>query len=218
MIESEKQEFLQIMRTTGDLYSKEIPNERVAIYWQALKHRELSDVKEAINRHIQDPQRGRFFPLPADVAEQLPKAGDAWLSADEAWALTPKDERSSAAMCDEMANALQVANELIWAGDLVAARRAFIDSYNRQVEEAKREGRAPKWWPSLGHDPHSRHKAETKVVELNNLMLPMEQRKELPAPEQSGYISLDHLAKEATKRSDSDVALKHLEEIKKKLK
>ncbi|MCK5127673.1 MAG: hypothetical protein KAR42_15555 [candidate division Zixibacteria bacterium] len=219
MIDSEKQEFLQAMRSTGDLYGKEIPNERVAIYWEALKYRELADVKAAINRHIQDPNRGRFFPLPADVAAQLPKAGDAWLTGDEAWALCPKDEQSSAATCDEIMNALQVANELIWSGDLIAARRAFIDNYNRQVDEAKLEGRAPKWWASLGFDEHSRHKAETKVIELNNLALPMDKRKELPAPQNQSYVSLDHIASKAAKKSsDPEKALKCLAEMKKKLK
>lgn len=219
MNDSQKNEFLEIMNTTADLYDKKIAKERVAVYWYALSHRELDDVRLAVNRHIQDPERGRFFPLPADISAQLPSISDAWLTGDEAWAMCPKDEESSAATCDEIMSALDVAKDLIYAGDMVAARRSFIDNYNRQVEGAKREGRIPKWWASLGFDEHSRHKAETKVVEMNNLALPASERKALPEPPQQAYISLDHLASKAAEKSaDPEVARKHLAEIKKKLK
>ncbi len=38
MIDSEKHEFIAVMATTADVYGKEIKNERIAVYWSALKH------------------------------------------------------------------------------------------------------------------------------------------------------------------------------------
>jgi len=195
MIDSEKREFVSVMQTTAELYGKELPNARIAIYWTALSHREMADIKAAINRHIQDAGRGRFFPLPADISAQLPVETDAWLTADEAWATCPKGENESAAMCNEMAAALGIASDLISMGDMVAARRAFIDHYNRLIDQAKLEGLKPKWWPSLGFDKEGRHKAHAQVVERNNLALPNSEKIAIPPPPTNSFISLDELQK-----------------------
>lgn len=148
MIDSEKNEFLEAINKTSDLYDKTIERSRVSVYWDALKHRTLADIKTAINRHVQDAQRGRFFPLPADISHQLPSELNPWLNANEAWAACPKDEIQSSAMCDEMAQALYIAQDLINMGDMVAARMAFIEHYNRLIDAAKSEGKKPVWFPS----------------------------------------------------------------------
>lgn len=193
MNNNEKHEFLSVMTKIADLYDKKIPKDRVAVYWDALCHRDINDVKMAINKHIQDGDRGRFFPLPADISYQLPNEQDAWLTADEAWATVPKSESDSAAMCDETASALLVANDLINNGDMIAARRAFIDHYNRLVDQAKHENRKPKWFPSYGSEKETRYIADSQIVERNNLMLPQEERKALPtAKKQAEYKSLQN--------------------------
>jgi hypothetical protein len=132
--------------------------------------------------------------------------------------MCPKDENDSAAMTSEMSQALAVANDLIYEGDLVAARMAFKAAYNRLVDEAKMQGRKPQWFASLGHDKNSRYNAQVKVVEMQNLSMPYDQRKALPAPEQEYTVRLEDLTKEAERRSASpEDAKKHIEEMKKKL-
>ncbi len=218
MIDSEKHEFIAVMTTTADVYGKEIKNERIAIYWSALKHRDMADVKSALNRHIQDAERGRFFPLPADIAAQLPQEASAWLTADEAWAACPKDEGVSAAMCDEIAASLGIAKDLIDMGDMIAARRAFIDHYNRLTDEAKRESRKPKWWASLGHDKDGRHKAKVEIVERNNLMLPPSERLALPEPDNDSAISMKQLISSIPKSNITEEdKSNYLSEMKEKL-
>ena len=177
---NEKQDFLDVMNKTADLFGKTIPNERVSVYWEALKHRTLTDIKTAINRHVQDADRGRFFPLPSDISHQLPNELNAWLSANEAWAACPKDENSSAAMCDEMSQSLFVAQDLINMGDMIAARMAFIEYYNRLMEAAKSEGRKPIWFTSYGMDKELRYNADREIVERKNLALPKNEWLELP--------------------------------------
>lgn len=182
MLDSERRDFRAVIQATGMLYEKQISDERIVMYWEALKHRSLTEIKSAINTHVQAPVNGRFFPLPADIAAALPAALNAWLTADEAWAMAPKDESSSAALCDEISTALGVAKDLIDSGDKIAARRAFIDHYNRLSDEAKKSGRNPKWWPSYGHNKAGRYIADAKVVEMRNLALPLDQRLALPMP------------------------------------
>ncbi len=201
MINSEKRDFIAIMKTTADLYDRKLPNARIAIYWVALKHWPITEVRLAINRHVQDAARGRFFPLPADISAQLPPQQSAWLTADEAWAACPKGESESVAMCAEIACALHLASDLIGAGDLVAARRAFIDHYNRLANEAKRNGAPPIWWPSFGHDKNGHHNAVTQVIERRNLALPA--NKQIPQKKltSENAISLQKLTAKMKKQT-----------------
>lgn len=182
MNNDEKNNFLSVINKAADIYDKKIPQERVSVYWEALKHLTLISIKTAINRHIQDADRGRYFPVPADITHQLPKALDPWLSANEAWAACPKDESASSAMCAEISGALTMAQGLVNAGDMIAARMAFIEHYNRLVQVAKDEGRNPEWFPSYGFDKETRCLADAEVIDRKNLALPAGQKIALPNP------------------------------------
>lgn len=220
MDDTNKREFLNILIEIGKIYdqSKSDIVEKSPIYWSSLNHRSIEDIKSALNSHVRDSDRGRFFPKPADIEAKLPGIASLWLSADEAWAMCPKDENDSAAMTNEMAQALYVANDLIIEGDMIAARMAFKSSYNRLVDEAKMNGRKPEWFASLGIDKEGRHKAQVKVVEMQNLSLPYEQRKALPQTEQGQTVRLEDLTKEIEKRSISpEDTKKRIEELRKML-
>lgn len=204
---NEKQPFFDVITKCGDLYDKNIKPERVSVYWEALKHRTLNDIKTAINRHVQDAERGRFFPLPADISHQLPKELNAWLNANEAWAACPKDEIQSSAMCDEMSQALFIAKDLINMGDMVAARMAFIEHYNRLMGAAKSEGRNPVWFPSYGMDKELRYNADREVVERKNLALPQSEWLELPqlhGTQQIEFKDLMRLESKNNPKSDEE--------------
>ena len=192
MNDNEKNEFLNVIERTSDLYDKKIERARVSVYWDALKHRDLDDIKAAINKHIQDADRGRFFPLPADISHQLPKELDPWLTANEAWAACPKSESDSAALCHEISSALCIAQDLMDMGDMVAARMAFIEHYNRLVESAKSVGKKPEWFPSYGFDKELRYLADKQIVERHNLALPEGKKRALPEPNIESAQRLDH--------------------------
>jgi len=220
MTDDDKKPFLMLLIETGKIYDQQKHEvvEKSKIYWEALSHRSLDDVRHALNAHVRDADRGRFFPKPADIEAKLPCLNQLWLSADEAWAMCPKSESDSAAMTNEIAQALAVANDLINEGDLVAARMAFKGAYNRLVDEAKASGRKPQWFASLGDDKNGRHMAQVKAVEMQNLALPYDQRKVLPSPEQECTVRLEDLTKESEKRSVSpEEAKKHIEQMKNNL-
>lgn len=205
------QEFLNIIATTADLYDKKLSQDRVGLYWEALKHRDITDIKTAINKHVQDADRGRFFPLPADISHQLPKELDPWLNANEAWAACPKSESDSVALCHEISAALCVAQDLIDMGDMVAARMAFIEHYNRLMESAKSIGEKPEWFPSYGFDKNNRYLADREVVERKNLALPNDKKLALPdeTPKEE-YKSLENKKSEPVKVSDYMNGLKDI--------
>lgn len=91
------------------------------------------------------------------------------LLSDEAWAIYPKDETSSAVITDEIAEAMQSAQPLLDDGDKIGARMAFKQAYERVTERNKLEGRKPKWFASLGTEKTGREIAVKEAVRLGRL-------------------------------------------------
>lgn len=190
MLENDKGQFAKIIRTTMQVCGGEIPDADVLrVWWSALLQYSIEDVSAAFSRYA---TRGKFPPKPADILEILDKIKpDGRPSADEAWAIAPKTEDASAVISDEMAEALSVAQPLIESRDLIAARMAFKAAYERAVEANKLRGIPPKWFPSLGSNPHERERAIADAVRLGRLrpehgaaLLPPERA--IPMLEQAG--------------------------------
>lgn len=81
--------------------------------------------------------------------------------------MVPKDEAASVVWTDEMAEAMRIAVELM--DSPVQARMAFLEKYRVLVREAREARKPPKWWASLGHDPHGRERALLEAVERGRL-------------------------------------------------
>lgn len=106
----------------------------------------------------------------ADILDRI-QGADGRPSADEAWATALKgmDEAETVILNDEIAEGLRVARPIHDAGDLVGARMAFRQAYERIVAD-NRERKVPvSWWPSLGHDPHKREAVIADGVRLGLL-------------------------------------------------
>lgn len=103
------------------------------------------------------------------VQDVLSRIDDGRPGPDEAWAMIPQDEAASCVWTDEMARAWGVARHLLREGDRVGARMAFRDAYNRLVAEARDQGMAPNWTPSLGHDKAGRAEVLEDAVSKGRL-------------------------------------------------
>lgn len=88
---------------------------------------------------------------------------------EEAWAMMPFDESQSVVWTDEMANAFGIARGLLDEGDKVGARMAFKEAYIRLVGEARDDGRAVSWTPSLGYDKSGQDAVLSEAVSLGRL-------------------------------------------------
>lgn len=103
------------------------------------------------------------------LAEIISRIDDGRPGPEEAWAMIPKDERSSVVWTEEMAEAFGVCYSLIESGDNVQARMAFIEAYRDRVMRA-RDNKSPiVWRPSLGHDPRGRESVLLEAVEKGRL-------------------------------------------------
>lgn len=88
---------------------------------------------------------------------------------EEAWAMLPYSEATSAVWTAEMAEAFGVAVRLIDAGAMVEARMAFKESYQRLVNQARDNGRPVSWTVTLGHDVRGRESVLMDAVEKGRL-------------------------------------------------
>lgn len=88
----------------------------------------------------------KFFPT---VSEIIDRIDDGRPGTEEAWALAPKDDLSAAYLNDEIIFAWKVANDLLLGGgNMVGARMAFKEIYEKKVKENRSKGIHPKWWLS----------------------------------------------------------------------
>lgn len=156
-----------------------------ALYFRALAEHPLAAVRAALDAHVKDPQRGRWFPKPADLIAQLQglAADDGRPGPEEAWsiAVQSSDEAATVVWTAEIAEAMGVAGPVLQAGDKVGARMAFREAYERIVEAARKQRRPAAWSASLGHD--KRRQAEAIRLAVDAGLLPRSELLALPAPE-----------------------------------
>lgn len=108
------------------------------LMFAAMQDLTLQQVQLALVRHINDAVNGKWRPNASMIRDQINKVAPvSWVTADEAWGTAPKLE-TDAGVCNQVvAGALAAAQDLIDRRDMVAARKTFIDAYNRLVEQAK---------------------------------------------------------------------------------
>lgn len=157
---------LEMISATAELMGKEISPTAAAVMANDLSvypHDVAIKALDALRK-----SQGKFSV--GAVIEQIEKLQpDGRPGADEAWAMIPKDEYTSAVMTEEMSEAYGIALPLLNDGDKYGARKAFIESYQRIVEKNKLAGIAPKWFPSLGRYPEMRTTVLQEAVRLGRI-------------------------------------------------
>lgn len=163
-------EFSELLDAIGALLppAQPLSGQAKAIFFRAVQGLTAEQFRAALDAHVRDPQRGRFFPRPADIlaAAQGAAAHDGRPSADEAWAIAIQaaDEGATVVWTAEICEAWGAALPALEARNTNPARMAFRDSYERLVAEARQRGQRVQWKASEGHDPERRHAAAEAAV------------------------------------------------------
>lgn len=171
MRDADRENFARLWRGAWALHAKPVSVEMLSVAFAALRDYELRDIEHALTLHVRDPERGQYPPKPADVIARMrpdPKA-DGRPGAEEAWAMMPRDEETTAVITVEMATAMGPALALLAEGDAVAARMAFREVYQREVEASRQAGRPVHWSVSPGRDAARRESVVREAVQRGRL-------------------------------------------------
>jgi hypothetical protein len=161
------QRLLENLAATSELMGQPISPLALEYMAKDLKQFPVDTVIEALNK-LRRESKGRL--TLAAIVEKIEQLNpDGRPGADEAWAMIPMDEYTSAVMTQEMAEALHIAQPLMDAGDKIAARMSFKEAYGRIMDTNKRNGVKPTWFPSLGQDKEGRDTVLAEAVRLGRL-------------------------------------------------
>lgn len=166
MTKTTDEQLLEILNAVAGYYYKTITPTTFALWNSALKPYPVQVIRECFNRHIQTQ---KFMPTIAEIMDQL-RHLDGRPKAEEAWsivAVAMDNEAITIVWTEEIAAAYRVASACL--PDRVAARMAFKETYNAQVDAARHQGIPPKWSPSLGTDLFGRQGPLEEAVRLGRL-------------------------------------------------
>lgn len=152
----------QMVAVTAELTGARLSELAAFALVKELRRYPLDEVGQALAR-CRLELKGRL--TLSDVLDRLLQ----YPSADEAWAGCPKSEAETVVWSTLAAEAHAVAWPLIQAGDMVAARRAFIEAYEDRCAKARARGERCKWTISLGYDKGGRAPVIAKAVEEGKL-------------------------------------------------
>jgi hypothetical protein len=168
----------------------------IDLWFDVLRPWPLDVVTGAITAHLRLPTTGRTLPIPADIVAQIKAAveNDGRPGKDEAWAscVSGNDELQTIVWTAEMSHAWGVCLPLLNERDNIGARMAFLEAYDKAVNQSRARGLPVKWSVSLGKDPERRRGAISQAV--SDGKLPASELDALPAPAQ--VAGLLELAKE----------------------
>ena len=63
--------FCKMMDLVAEQYNRTLSDGGKALYWQGLKDFDLPALKQAVTRHLRNPDNGQFMPKIADLVRML---------------------------------------------------------------------------------------------------------------------------------------------------
>ena len=152
---------------TAEMMGQAISPMTAALMASDLAEYPLNQAREALRQTRRTCKSRLTF---AAIRENLLKA-DGRPEPSEAWALAlqSQDERDSVVWTTEIATAMATARPVLEAGDKVAARMAFIQTYERLVQVARDNSEPARWELSMGWDESGRAEALSEAVRLGRI-------------------------------------------------
>jgi hypothetical protein len=162
MKSSDKGEFTAIFKSAMEVYDKALSLDALNIWWATMADISIDDFRQSMTRHITTSQ---YFPKPSDILSSFRKNDKP--GAEEAWAMIPKGEDDSVVWTQDMAVAFGAASPLMVDGDMIGARMAFKEVYERELAK----NIPTKWITSFGRDKSGREAALQDAVSQKRLSL-----------------------------------------------
>lgn len=160
------QKLVETLAATAEIMQAEVSPVSLAVMADDLQAYDQTLVMMALAKFRKEANKFSLSGIIAQIEKLNPNRR---LGADEAWAIYPHDEATSAVITNEIAEAMAIAQPLLNEGDKTGARMAFKTAYDRITENNKMNGIEPKWFPSLGSDSAGREQVVSEAVRLGRL-------------------------------------------------
>lgn len=172
MVESDKQEFSEMLRDAYAMHDRKLTAGMVKIWLGQLGIYSIEAIRGAFDAYW---RTARGLPLPSDILKFLPDPLG-HMGPEEAWNQVPKTEFDCGYVTDQMMAARNAADSSIQRGDMIGARMAFVEAYRREVGQAQAQCIRARYWYSnadgLDHnerlvlkEKHTIEAAERKWIE-----------------------------------------------------
>lgn len=179
------EKLVQLLAATAELMGSQLSGVALAVLAKDLSQYDLNIIERALENVRRNQSKFNQAAIQKEIELLMP---DGRPGADEAWAMWPHDESTSAVITDEMAEAMRIAGPLLADGDKIGARMAFKEAYTRLVNEAKAIKKPVHWFASLGHEKEGREAALKEAVRLGRLSSDHAQSL-LPSPKDGGFVA-----------------------------
>ena len=136
-------------------FGERLTEERQELYCRSLADVAQEQLRVAFRRARCEL---KWFPKIAELRElagALASVEDGRPGPEEAWARMPKGEHmedDSVVWCEEEQAAYNACRSLLVAGDLIGARMAFKERYEKELAQARAQRKAARWTISAGYD------------------------------------------------------------------
>ncbi len=162
------------MTILAEAFGEALTEQRQEIYCGGLADLDQDRLQTAFRRARYEL---KWFPKLAELRE-LAGAPDAPRDGrpgpEGAWARMPKSERmedDSVVWCEEERIAYSACRSLLLDGDLIGARMAFKERYEKELSEARCQGRPVQWTMSAGYDMEHRLVTLSTAVQEKRMSL-----------------------------------------------
>lgn len=91
MTQDDFEKFEDLLSGVGEIYGKTLSEFALSLWWGALKNYDLAAIRNALHRHVVNPDNGQYMPKPADVVWMI--GGTSTDSAMIAWTKVDKAVR-----------------------------------------------------------------------------------------------------------------------------
>lgn len=160
----EKNQLLETIGATAEVLGQQLSPAALVLMMADLDGYEFSATMQALARVRRECSRLTI----AAIIERV-HAADGRPGVEEAWAMLPKGEDATVVWTEEMAKASAVTRDMISSGDMVGARMAFKEVYQKLCQESRDRAVPVTWSVSLGWDKGSRESAIKEAVSAGRI-------------------------------------------------
>lgn len=161
---SQKNAMSELLLLMAEYHKEDLSPARLTMFCEDLKSYDIDQVKKSWAAYRMEP-RNKGMPTPAQIVDNFQ---DGRPSAQEAWALIPRNEEGSVVWSEEMRFAFGDSQSLLQSNPN-GAFFVFRDSYDRRVRVARHAGEPPRWSPSFGFNVAGRAAAIKESVDKGRL-------------------------------------------------